>query len=331
MITKPMLGRFSLYGFLKNQQYYDPFLILAFRQMGLSFFMIGVLVGFREIIVNLMEIPSGVVADLFGRRKAMIFSFISYSLCIINFLGYPSEVDGDIKKNTSRKDVILHLKGAFTVSVKQPPLRRLILESMGFEGFFKVMKDYLQPILKTAAVPLTGALLVSSHLSEPQQASLLVGPVYFVLYMLSALASRKAHILVDKHGSEDQTARFLWLISLLVLITLAPALYYGWFTVVILGFIVLYALQNIWRPVLISRFDMYSDEAMGATILSIESQAKSVSTMIIAPALGYVVDLIKAHEIGALPFWPAAGFGMIVSLLFFLTSRTPSRCHTQEC
>ncbi len=26
----PMLFRFSLYGFLKNQRYYDPFLILAF-------------------------------------------------------------------------------------------------------------------------------------------------------------------------------------------------------------------------------------------------------------------------------------------------------------
>jgi hypothetical protein len=31
-----MLFRFSLYGFLKNQQYYDPFLILAFLDKGLS-------------------------------------------------------------------------------------------------------------------------------------------------------------------------------------------------------------------------------------------------------------------------------------------------------
>ena len=70
-----MLKRFSLYGFLKNQQYYDPFMILAFRQMGLSFFMIGLLVAFREVIINLMEIPSGAIADLFGRRKSMILSF----------------------------------------------------------------------------------------------------------------------------------------------------------------------------------------------------------------------------------------------------------------
>ncbi|MBW1912538.1 MAG: MFS transporter, partial [Deltaproteobacteria bacterium] len=46
-----MLRKFSLYGFLKNQQYYDYFLILAFRQMGLSYFMIGLLIAFREIMV----------------------------------------------------------------------------------------------------------------------------------------------------------------------------------------------------------------------------------------------------------------------------------------
>ena len=61
-----MLFRFSLYGFLKNQTYFEPFLILAFREKGLSFFQIGLLIGFREVCVNLFEVPSGAVADLYG-------------------------------------------------------------------------------------------------------------------------------------------------------------------------------------------------------------------------------------------------------------------------
>ena len=80
-----MLRRFSLYGFLKNQQYYDYFLLLAFRQMGLSYFVIGVLIAFREIMVNIMEIPTGGVADLCGRRNAMILSFIAYILSFAVF------------------------------------------------------------------------------------------------------------------------------------------------------------------------------------------------------------------------------------------------------
>ena len=80
-----MLFRFSLYGFLKNQRYYDPFLYLAFLEKGLSFFQIGILIGFREICTNLFEIPSGAVADLYGRRHAMIFSFCAYIASFATF------------------------------------------------------------------------------------------------------------------------------------------------------------------------------------------------------------------------------------------------------
>ncbi|MHC4982267.1 MAG: MFS transporter [Planctomycetota bacterium] len=73
-----MLFRFSLYGFLKNQRYFEPFLILAFRDKGLSFAAIGLLIGFREICINLMEVPTGAIADLAGRRRAMILSFVAY-------------------------------------------------------------------------------------------------------------------------------------------------------------------------------------------------------------------------------------------------------------
>ena len=62
-----MLLRFCLYGFLKNQRYYESFLVLAFLEKGLSFFVIGLLVAFREVAVNIMEIPSGAIADVWGR------------------------------------------------------------------------------------------------------------------------------------------------------------------------------------------------------------------------------------------------------------------------
>ena len=66
-----MLFRFCLYGFCKNQRYFEDFMILAFRQeKGLSFAMIGLLVGFREICINLLEVPTGAIADVLGRRRA---------------------------------------------------------------------------------------------------------------------------------------------------------------------------------------------------------------------------------------------------------------------
>ncbi len=81
----PLLWRFSLYGFLKNQQYYEPFFFLVLQGKGLSFFLIGLLFSFREICVNVMGIPAGFLADLYGRRRALVLCFGAYILAFLGF------------------------------------------------------------------------------------------------------------------------------------------------------------------------------------------------------------------------------------------------------
>jgi MFS family permease len=89
MITRDrMFYRFSLYGFLKNLRFFDPFILLIFRSYGLSFLQIGILYSIRDIAVNILEIPTGVIADSFGRRRSMVAAFLSYiaSFLIFYFL-----------------------------------------------------------------------------------------------------------------------------------------------------------------------------------------------------------------------------------------------------
>jgi len=75
--------KFCAYGFLKNLRFYEPFLMLFFLEKGLTFFQIGGLYAAREILINVMEIPSGLLADVMGRKRAMIVSFLAY---IVSFL-----------------------------------------------------------------------------------------------------------------------------------------------------------------------------------------------------------------------------------------------------
>ncbi len=378
----PMLFRFSLYGFLKNQRYYDPFLILAFREKGLSFFQIGILIGFREVCTNIFEIPSGAVADLYGRRRAMIFSFgayiasfatfavskslfllfggmfffglgdafrsgthkamifdwlrlqgrsdektkiygftrswsqmgsalsvliagvlvfyrgnftdifwfsiIPYLLNIVNFLGYPAQLDGDRQSEFSLKAVSRLLGSALKQSVQFPPLRRLVFEGMGFEGMYKASKDFLQPILKQTAI----ALPFLITLDESKRSALLVGGVYFVLYFLSSFASRNSHRVSDWRGGDEGAAQFMWWIDLALFALLIPALWFKLYPAIIALFVALAILQNFWRPGLISRFNAQSTPEMSATILSIEAQSKSLATIVLAPLLGWLVDRV---------------------------------------
>ncbi|MCD6254568.1 MAG: MFS transporter [Thermotogae bacterium] len=82
--------KFAAYGFLKNLRFFDPFIVLFFREMGMSFLQIGTLFSVREIATNLLEVPTGVVADAYGRRRSMIFSFLSYIASFTVFYFFPN-------------------------------------------------------------------------------------------------------------------------------------------------------------------------------------------------------------------------------------------------
>lgn len=70
--------KFSAYGFLKNLRFFDAFFILFLVDKGLPYTQIGILYAAREIIINVFEVPSGIIADSYGRKSALIASFIFY-------------------------------------------------------------------------------------------------------------------------------------------------------------------------------------------------------------------------------------------------------------
>ncbi len=398
-----MLFRFSLYGFLKNQQYYEPFFILAFLEKGLTFFQIGLLIGFRELCVNCLEIPSGSIADLHGRRRVMILSFIGYILSfmvfglasdiywlafamflfaigeacrtgthkamifdwlraqnrlsektkvygftrswskfgsaisvligvalvfktgsystiflwsivpyamgIINFMGYPAWLDNPKGEPLSLGSIFRHLWETLKEVRRLPALRRIYSESMGFEVTYDIGKQYLQPILKHAAL----AAPVLLWLDDQRKTAVLVGVVYFVLELLSGVASRHAHRICERAGGEEAAARVLWKLHLVGFIGLGACILAQWYLAAALWFVLLAVLQNLWRPALMTRIDDHSSSDRGATLLSVESQLKSVSIMVAAPCMGFLADKFG--------FWPVAVFGVLVAVLALSTHK----------
>ncbi|MGD9939544.1 MAG: MFS transporter [Clostridia bacterium] len=72
--------KFCAYGFLKDLRFFEPFLLLLFLDKGLSYLQVGSLYALREVLINIVEIPSGIMADAMGRRRTMIMSFMAYIL-----------------------------------------------------------------------------------------------------------------------------------------------------------------------------------------------------------------------------------------------------------
>ncbi len=422
-----MLFRFSLYGFLKNQKFFEPvFYLVLLNEKDLSFTLLGLLIGFGGVCVNLMEVPSGAIADLYGRRQCMIFSFMSYILSfiifalakhtlllfaamflfsmgeafrtgthkamifdwlrfhgresertriygitrswskagsavsaligvafmlswqaysheaeyshvfllcvlpyaigIINFFGYPRELDNK-KEDISIIDVFKHLRDTLNDALKIRNLRGLFIESMSFEGVFKTVKDYVQPIAYQMVLGLSIFLVFKD---KDQQTTLAVYSLYFVLNLFAVFGSRFSHGLSKRMGGDDDGCRFIWRISLLLFLMLTIFLYYELLLWGLIAFIVLHIIQNLWRPMLISRFDACSRPETGATILSIESQAKSLFTIVAAPLLGFVIDYFNQGSLHK-NYWPVGALGLLIVIVMIVAmSKSSSKCEYPE-
>ena len=148
--------------------------------------------------------------------------------------------------------------------------------------------------------------------------ALVVGAVYFVVYLGESLASRRAHRLCTRCGTEERAARTLWAADLALFALLAAALALGWGPLAVGCFVLLWMLQNFWRPIAVTRVDNETDASMGATMLSIESQARALGAMILAPLLGLGVDKLAVRG-GPPAFWIVGVAGAAIALLGTLT------------
>ncbi len=399
------LFRFCLYGFLKNQKYFEPFLILAFRDRGFSFAAIGALVAFRSVSVNVLEIPSGAAADVWGRRRSMIVSMAAYScsfaifalarsywlffpamfafavgeafrtgthkamifdwlarqgrqdektriygltrswskmgsalnviiaaavviatesyewvfwisivpylLNIVNFTLYPRYLDGVVGKTRGMAEVRRTLRSALGLCLRRQGLRGLILENIAFEGFYSAAKDYLQPLLKSAA--LAAPVLVT--LSGTDRTAVLVAVVYALLNLLGSVASRQSHRAVTRAGGESSLAGLIWYVALALYGAACVGMLLDFHVVPILALVALAVLLNLWKPVFVSRFYESAENDTAATTLSVANQSKTLSVAIIAPLLGIVVDSAAAHGSALWALWPVGLCGVAFSMV----------------
>ena len=378
--------KFCLYGFLKNLKFFDPFIILFFREMGLSFLEIGILYSIRETATTILEIPTGIIADSFGRRRSMISAFLSYIVSFLIFysfknfplyalamiffafgeafrtgthkamilehlkihnlldsrvhyyghtrsasqfgsaissliaaalvfyagsyriifiasvipyivdlilmITYPKELDGDIhavpgsgalSRILAQVNITLT---EFTAIFKRWFSFQAILNSSLFDSLFKTVKDYLQPVLKHYALLLP--LLIT--LENEKRASLIVGAVYFVLYLLTTLAARSSGHITGKLRSLPAAINVSYLTGTALVLFSGLALLRQYYILSISFFILFYLVENIKKPMSVGYISEQISHRVMATGLSGESQMTTLFVALFSPLMGFLAD-----------------------------------------
>jgi MFS family permease len=391
--------KFSAYGFLKNLRFFEPFIILYFREIGFSFLDIGILFAIREISTVFLEVPTGFVADIGGRKTSMVFSMAAYIIsfltffflrsyaaaagamvlfacgeafrtgthkamileylhltrqeewkpdyygatraaskigsavnallaaalvfitgsfryvflaaafpCVVNMMNlasYPSVLNGtDVQKGHARpgiKDTIKYFVSVF----RNSDARLSIINSAAFDGFFKVLKEYLQPVLKALAI----GLPVLTAMSIDRRTAIVVGLVYFVLFLAASTASRYSGRFSRRIKGVVQSINITWIIGFSILIIAGIFQELSVYMVTVGAYLVLFILQNIRRPLCVTYISDNVPQRVMASGLSVESLIKTLFMTVLAPVCGYIADAVG---IGI----AVAGAGVLMGFLY---------------
>ncbi len=374
--------RFSAYGFLKNLRFFEPFMVLYFRENGFSFLQIGLLFSIRETATLLLEVPTGFVADIRGRKTSMLFSMASYLvsflvffhsasfavsaaamllyasgeafrtgthkamileylkvtgqgewkadyygatrsasmlgsalnavlaailvfysgsyryvflaalfpyiLNMLNLASYPSFLNWaglrEGKKRPSMRESLSHT----LAMLKDSRARRGIMNSAAFDAVFKVEKEYLQPVIKAAALGLP--LLMA--LQEERRVAVVVGLVFSVLYLLASASSRFAGRVGRRLGGVVPAMNRTWIAASLILVAAGVFHRLDAYFVTILAYVVLYMLQNLRRPLCVSYISGSVNDRVMSVGLSLESLVKTLFMAVLAPLCGLAADRV---------------------------------------
>ena len=218
-------------------------------------------------------------------RIIFALSVIPYFLDMLLIWSYPESLNGEFGK---KGEQTLHNKfntvwKAIVASFKNFNLLRILTSLSLHTGFYKAVKDYIQPVIVSFA--LTLPWLVTLH--EKQKSAVAVGIIYFFLYLLTARTSRYAGKFLQRFSHFSRPLNLTLLAGLLLGLSAGLFYLWGWYAVSIISFVLILVNENLRKPIGVAFVTEESDNNATASVLSIQSQAQSFFAALFAFVIGW--------------------------------------------
>lgn len=220
-------------------------------------------------------------------QTIFLFSIIPYILDFLLIWSYPNSLNEQVETKLSMKKFWVYSINQLKEIFSNKALGKVILSSSLFDGIFKILKDYIQPILKNLIL-ISGIYMISS-MNADTQLKIILGLIYGVMYIFSSMVSRNVYRLNLKYDSDklmDISFDVLGVVFFIMFFAIKSKIT----LIVILLYFILYLLKDGRRPLAVDVFGNYMRKKERATVMSVESQTRSFFMIILAPLFGYIAD-----------------------------------------
>jgi len=266
-----------IYSYLEQKGWFEHKTFVYGRTR--SFSLIGSSLSAFASILLIIKLPK--------MQSIFLFSIIPYMLDFLLIWSYPNTLNEPVESTISIKNFITHSIKQLRNVFANRSLRKVVISSSLFDAIFKVLKDYIQPILKD--IILVSGIYIVASMDAATQLKIMLGLIYGVMYIFSSQVSRNVYRLTLKFKSDklmDISFDILGIVFFIMFFAIKTKIMLA----VIILYFFLYLLKDGRRPLAVDVFGDYMKRDERATVMSIESQVGSLFVIVLAPLFGYIAD-----------------------------------------
>jgi hypothetical protein len=227
-----------------------------------------------------------------GYRVIFLASTVPYLFALFLMISYPKELDGEIAgdKKTGALDKAkykaLSTLKSFSGIFKSRAAIGALFNSSLYDGVFKTVKDYLQPVVGSYTL----VLPVLLSFNEDKKVSVMIGGVYFIVFILASVSAGNSGAITRKMRSDTRAINTYFLTGAFLMIACSISLIYGFQLAALVVFVLYYMAHNIKKPVNVGHLSEQISGKVMASGLSVESQLTALFVAAFAPLMGFVAD-----------------------------------------
>ena len=213
-----------------------------------------------------------------------VFSIVPYLINIVNVASYPTVLD--FSEQTKKRGDFVQTFKDFIATIRNKKVLKLINSSALHTAYLGAVKDYIQPLMVSVIIMIP----LFTGVDQVKKSGLFVGVFYFVIYMLTSGMSKLS-------GSiEYKSKRNLAFITLLIGFgagVISGLLYLNSYLIfATIAFVAIFMVENLRKPILTGYVADNVDNSILTSVISAQSQLKTVITAILALVFGLLADYI---------------------------------------
>ncbi|MCK5692632.1 MAG: hypothetical protein KAI08_07275, partial [Bacteroidales bacterium] len=234
----------------------------------------------------LSALAAGIIVLNGGSYESIfLYSILPYVLNFVLILSYPKSLNRSLEPCVNKKHMRIGSAIRMLIELlKKPLVLKILYSSAAHSAYLRAVKDYIQLVM----VNLVIIIPILVHLEMEQKSGILIGVMYFFIFLATSTASKFSSKLANR--THSNLTRLTLLAGFLFGALSGMAFMHEFWIISLLAFALIYVMENIRKPLLTGAIADQVPKEILTSVLSAQSLLRTIITTLLALAFGLLAD-----------------------------------------